>query len=87
MMLCRQDVLTNHTTETIATLDTSLVPRRCRREHWARRVGLSSANITSGLPVRGPARIRSGEGAVGRRYWLHATTSSFIVLHGPPFTA
>jgi hypothetical protein len=31
----------NHSTETIATLDTSLVPRRCRREHWARRVGWS----------------------------------------------
>ena len=29
----RQDVLVNHTTETIATLDTSLAPLRHRR-HW-----------------------------------------------------
>src|SRR5439155_18302893 len=37
--LGRQDVLANHTTKTIATLDTSLAPRRCRRERWAWRVG------------------------------------------------
>ncbi len=47
---------------------------------------LSSANITSGLPVQGPAGISPRAGAVGRRYWFHAATSSFMVFHGPPVT-
>src|SRR5260370_42173108 len=34
----------------------------------------------------GPARIPFGAGTAGRRYWFHAATPSFRVLHGPPST-
>jgi hypothetical protein len=37
--LRRQDVLANHTAETIATLDTGLAPLRACGERWACRVG------------------------------------------------
>jgi CheY-like chemotaxis protein len=49
---------------------------------------VSSANITSGLLFRGlgPERIPFGAGTAGRRYWFHAATPSFRVLHGPPPT-
>jgi hypothetical protein len=36
-----RDILVNHTTDTIATLDASFAPFRRRRERWACRVGRS----------------------------------------------
>src|SRR5713226_7611973 len=46
--LRRQDLLVNHTTETIATLDTSLAPGRRRRDRGACRVRRSE----EGAPLR-----------------------------------
>ncbi len=78
----RQNVLVNHTTETIATLDTSIAPFHRRRERWACGVGRSEAQRSVGsadivmihedredpaTACQGRTFLRAGPGASVRR--------------------